>query len=215
MELPLLFSTAFVVGLSGALMPGPVTAVTAEHSLKKGIIAAPMVTLGHGVMEALVIVLLVFGLGRFMAQPAVTGVIGLLGGLVLAWMGWGMIKSARGGSLSIENTGNGPKGTVGPVSAGILSTLANPYWFLWWATVGASYVTLSQRYGLPGVMVFFGGHILADFLWLLVIAGILVTGKKFISNRIYTDIVFVLGLFLVVLAAYFFWVGVSWFGGLA
>jgi len=54
MELPLLFSTAFVVGLSGALMPGPVTAVTAEHSLKKGIIAAPMVTLGHGVMEALV-----------------------------------------------------------------------------------------------------------------------------------------------------------------
>ncbi len=59
MDLALLFSTAFIVGLSGALMPGPVTAVVAEHTLKRGIIAAPLVTLGHGLMGALIVVLMV------------------------------------------------------------------------------------------------------------------------------------------------------------
>ena len=214
MELTVLFSTAFIVGLSGALMPGPVTAVTAEHTLKKGVIAAPLVTLGHGIMEALVIALLVVGLGRVMAEPGVTGAIGIIGGLVLAWMGWGMIKSARSGSLSLENTGHNGRNSFGPVSAGILSTLANPYWVLWWATVGAGYVALSQQHGLPGVILFFGGHILADLSWLLVIAGILVTGKKFISDRVYAGVVFVLGTFLVVLAVYFFRVGLIWLGSL-
>ena len=214
MDLLLLFFTAFIVGLSGALMPGPVTAVTIEHTLRKGVIAAPLVALGHGLMEALVVVLLVFGLGRFMADQGVAGVIGIAGGTVLAWMGWGMIKSARGGSLTLNGTNGSGKTTVKPVSAGILSTLANPYWFLWWATVGAGYVAISQQHGLPGVLLFFGGHILADLSWLLVIAVLLVTGKKFISDRIYAGVVKVLGAFLVVLAGYFFWVGVTWAGQL-
>jgi len=210
MDLTILFSTAFIVGLSGALMPGPVTAVTAEHTLKRGVIAAPMVTLGHGFMEALVVTLLVFGLGRFMEASGVAGIIGIAGGVVLAWMGWRMIKGARGGLLSLKGTGDEEKNTLGPVSAGMLSTLANPYWFLWWATVGASYVALSQQHGLPGVLLFFGGHILADLSWFLVIAVLLVTGKKFISDRFYTGVVTVLGVFLIMLAAYFFWMGVTW-----
>ncbi len=209
MDMLLLFSTAFIVGLSGALMPGPVTAVTAEHALKKGIIAAPLVTLGHGLMEGLVVVLLVVGLGRFMEVPGVSGVIGLAGGAVLAWMGWGMIKRARSGLLTLNVTSE-KKAAFGPVSAGILTTLANPYWFLWWATVGAGYVALSQQHGPPGVLLFLGGHIMADLTWLLVISAILVSGKKFISDRIYAGVVTVLGAFLIVLAFYFFWMGLTW-----
>lgn len=210
MDLALLFSTAFIVGLSGALMPGPVTAITVEQTIKRGLIAAPLVTLGHGIMEALIVALLVFGLGRFMTTPAVTGIIGIAGGALLAWMGLNMIKSARSGYLTLNRPRGSDKAASGPVLAGVLSTLANPYWFLWWATVGASYVALSQRHGMPGVLLFYSGHILADLLWLLVIAVILVTGKKFISDRIYTGVVIILGIFLIILAAYFFWVGINW-----
>lgn len=214
MDLAILFSTAFLVGLSGALMPGPVTVVAVEHTLKKGIVAAPLVTLGHGLIEALIVGLLVFGLGRFMAAPGVAGIIGFAGGAVLAWMGYGMIVSARSGSLSLGKTAGRSRVSVGPVSAGILSTMANPYLILWWATVGASYVALSQDHGLQGVLLFFSGHILADFSWLLVIGIILVTGKKFISDRLYAGIVAVLGVFLMVLAGYFIWTGLSWAGSL-
>ena len=211
MDLALIFSTAFVVGLSGALMPGPVTAVTAEHTIKRGVIAAPLVTLGHGIMEGLIVVLLVFGLGQIIGTPAVTGVIGIAGGLVLAWMGWNMVKSARSGVLSLNGSGGSNKATMGPVLAGAMSTMANPYWFLWWATVGASYVAISQQHGPQGVLLFFSGHILADLSWLMVIAVLLATGKKFISDRIYAGVVVVLGIFLVVLAVYFFWTGIDWF----
>ncbi len=210
MNLGLLFSTAFIVGLSGVMMPGPVTAVTVEQALKRGVIAAPLITLGHGLLEVVVVLLLVFGLGRFMAAPNVAGIIGIAGGVVLAWMGGGMIKNVRSGTVSLNGTGGGGKSGVGPVSAGILSTLSNPYWFVWWATVGAGYVALSQQHGLPGLVLFFGGHILADLSWLLVIAVLLVSGKRFINDRIYGGIVTVLGGFLVALAAYFLWMGVTW-----
>ncbi|NLC10879.1 MAG: LysE family transporter, partial [Firmicutes bacterium] len=156
------------------------------------------------------VVLLVLGLGRFIAESAVTGIIGIAGGVVLAWMGWGMIKSVFRGSLSLKGTAVNGKTAVKPVTAGILSTLANPYWFLWWATVGAGYVALSQQHGLVGVLFFFGGHILADLSWLLIIAALFLTGKKFISDRFYTALVAVLGAFLVIMAAFFFWTGITW-----
>ncbi len=214
MSLPLLFSTAFVVGLSGAMMPGPVTAVTIDHALKRGVGAAPLIAFGHGITEVVIVVLLVVGLGRMLEFPAVAGVIGIGGGAVLAWMGWGVIRSARSGevSLSAEQQDGGGHGGVGPVGAGVLSTLANPYWFLWWVTVGAGYVALAQQHGLRGVLLFFGGHILSDLSWLLVLAAAMVGGKRWISDRIYAAVVAILGGFLIVLAGYFFWTGLDWLG---
>ncbi len=211
MELFLLFSSAFVVGLSGALMPGPVTAVMVEHTLKKGFIAAPLVTLGHGVIEALMVVLLAAGLSGYMAGRGPAGVIGVAGGAVLAWMGWGMVKSARSGTLSLHGEPNERKRlTAGPLAAGITTTIANPYWFLWWGTVGAGFVTVSREYGPGGVFIFFSGHILADLAWLSLLSLALVYGKNFISDRIYRGIIAALGFFLMAFSLYFLWTGINY-----
>jgi len=113
-ELILIFTTAFIVGLSGALMPGPVTAVMAEHALKRGFIAAPLVTLGHGIMEVVVVVLLVAGLGGLIDGEGVAGVIGIAGGSVLAWMGYGMVKAGWKGTLSLSSTGENRGRPGGP-----------------------------------------------------------------------------------------------------
>ncbi len=210
MDLYLLFSSAFVVGLSGALMPGPVTAVLAEHALKRGFWAAPLVTLGHGLMEVLMVALLSAGVSVYMTGRGPAGVIGIAGGLVLAWMGWGMVRSARSGSLSLRGETEGRKSPVaGPVAAGIATTLSNPYWFLWWATVGAGFVSLSRQYGPGGVLLFFSGHLLADLAWLSVLAVILVLGKSLISDKIYRAIVAFLGIFLMFFSLYFLWTGIT------
>lgn len=212
MELVLIFATAFIVGLSGSLMPGPLTAVAVEHALKRGLSAAPLVTLGHAVMEALVVLLLVIGLGSYMDRPAVAGVIGLAGGAVLAWMGYGMAKAGIRGSLSLDNSGGaGPERRAGnPTAAGVLATVANPYWLIWWATIGAGYVALSREHGLRGVLFFFSGHILSDLAWLSLLAAILVTGKRFITGRVYNGVVAALGIFLIGFSLYFLWTGVSY-----
>ncbi len=214
MSLPLLFSTAFVVGFSGAMMPGPVTAVTFDHALKRGISAAPLITLGHGLLEVAVVVLLVLGLGGAMARPEIAAGIGVAGGLVLALMGWGMIGSARRGEISLQqDPESGERSAVGPLGAAMISTLSNPYWFLWWATVGAGYVRISQQHGATGVLTFFMGHILADLSWFAVLAAVMVTGKRLISDRVYRRVVAGLGAFLMVFALYFLWTGVSWMLG--
>lgn len=211
MEPFLLFSTAFAVGLSGALMPGPLTAVMVEHTLKKGFIAAPLITLGHGIIEALMVVLLAAGLSGYMAGRGPAGVIGVIGGAVLAWMGGGMVKSARSGALSLRGEPKERKRlSAGPLAAGIATTVANPYWFLWWATVGAGFVTVSREYGPGGVFLFFGGHILADLVWLSLLASALVYGKNYISDRVYRSIVAALGFFLMALSLYFLWTGIRY-----
>ena len=207
LEPMLIFTTALIVGLSGALMPGPLTAVTAEHALRRGYSAAPLATLGHALLEAVMVLLLIVGLGEFLALPYMTAAIGVAGGLVLAWMGWGMVRSAAGVSLSLDTSSSGKAGS--PFWSGLIATVSNPYWFLWWATVGAGYVALSREHGIPGVLLFYSGHILADFLWLSLIAAALVSGKKLLTDRIYKWIVFGLGLFLCAFSLYFIWSGLQ------
>ena len=127
---------------------------------------------------------------------------------MLVWMGYGMVKSALSGSLSLT-TGSGEQRRQTPLIGGMITTVSNPYWFLWWATVGASYVLLSKEHGIQGVFLFFSGHILSDFAWLSLLALALVSGKRFLNDKIYAGIIAVLGLFLVSLGIYFFWSGIN------
>jgi len=205
-QLQAVFVTALVMGFSGAMMPGPVTVVLGEHALKKGFRASPLITLGHGIMELTLVLLLFFGLGRFLALEAVAGAIGLVGGAVLAWMALGMIRSGLAGTMSLEGAaprGPAAAGSTGSVLAGVVATAANPYWYLWWGTVGAAYMALTREHGLQGALAFFGGHLLADFLWLSFLALVLVTGKRLITDRVYNGLLVVFGVFLGGLALYF------------
>ncbi|MGI6615237.1 MAG: LysE family transporter [Dethiobacteria bacterium] len=209
LELGLIFTTALFIGLSGAMMPGPLTAVTLEHTFRRGYAAAPLVTLGHGLLEIAVVILLLVGLGDYLTLPYVAGSIGLAGGVVLAWMGCGMIRSAAGGDLTLESSPEREQSGRSPLGDGMIATASNPYWFLWWATIGAGYVALSSERGLPGVLSFFGGHILADFLWFSLLAVVVVSGRKRFTDRVYRWIIIGLGLFLVAFSFYFFWSGLK------
>ena len=78
--------SAYVVGFSGALVPGPLTAMTVAESARRGFRAGPLLTLGHAVAEVAIVVALAVGLNRFFQQPLVSGLIAFCGGLVLLWM---------------------------------------------------------------------------------------------------------------------------------
>lgn len=205
----MIFLTALAVGFSGAVMPGPLTAVMAEQTIKKGFAAAPLVALGHAILEAFVVILLSAGWGRLIAGDTAAGIIGIVGGGVLVWMGGGMVRNARRTSLTMQDMDASTGRKSGPIIAGIVSSAANPYWFLWWATIGAGYVAFSLEYGWKGVALFFAGHILSDLIWLSLLGFALVSGRKFISDRVYHGIILALGIFLVGLAAYFIWSGIN------
>ncbi|BCV20858.1 LysE family transporter [Moorella sp. Hama-1] len=213
MELLALFSTAFLVGLSGALMPGPLLTVTIEESTRRGAGAGPLLVLGHGLLELLLVGLLLFGLGGFLTQPVVGRLVAFLGGLVLLWMGREMLKGARTGAVQLQLTG-AETAALFParpawraVLAGGVISLANPYWLLWWATIGAAFLAQAEGLGAGGVTSFFSGHILADLGWYSLIAAGVAAGRRFISQRLYQYLIMGCGIFLLILGALFILAG--------
>lgn len=214
--------TSFLVGLSGAMMPGPVLTVTIGETAARlrpdapgeigraqtrGALAGPLIVLGHGILEVLLVAAVVLGLGKLLVLGPVIGTIALMGGAVLTWMAWGMFKSV--GSLSLR-AGPHEEKRRHPVLAGILTTLSNPYWIIWWATIGLSYIALSLRLGLTGLASFYIGHILSDLLWYGSVSLTLAMGRRLLTDRTYRGLVTACAVLLLGFGLYFGYAGVRY-----
>lgn len=203
--LPAIFITSFLVGLSGAMMPGPLLTITIAESSRRGFMAGPLAVSGHAFAELVLTVALAAGLGNFLSRAPVMGAVGLSGGAVLLLMGYGIVKAALNPATSLMLASGTPPGKsrLGPAVAGVAASISNPYWLLWWATLGASYLAFSRRLGFAGLTSFFVGHIASDFVWFSVVSLVVVTGSRAISDRVYRWVLALLGLFLMGLAVFF------------
>ena len=142
------FLSSFMIGFSGAMMPGPMLGVTIDSSLKRGYLAGPLVVLGHGILELVLVIVMAFGLREFFENPKIAGLIGLVGGGFLAWMGYGMVKSALQKSISLDSNNKGGSSMGNLVWAGILVSITNPYFILWWASTGMELIRQAYAVGL-------------------------------------------------------------------
>jgi threonine/homoserine/homoserine lactone efflux protein len=217
-----LFSTALLVGFSGAIMPGPMFTLTVREVPRLGRFAGVAVSLGHSILEFLVVMGLVFGLGNWLKNSIVLGLIGLIGGLVLLWMGYGMIKfgicrntpdsdiSAPSEDMSSVKFTENPSSIRRIAVAGAVASIGNPYWVLWWATIGAGYVAFAYKYGIIGVTSFYLGHILSDFIWFTLVSIAFYAGKQVMPGSTYKWFVVACGIFLMILALGFSAAGVRY-----
>jgi len=89
----------------------------------------------------------------------------------------------------------------------MVTSVANPYWLLWWATVGAKYVFDGLEWGVAGVLAFYSGHILSDLSWNSLLALAMTTGRRLFRGRLYQALFLLCGLFLLGLGGYFLWTG--------
>lgn len=206
MELTTLVITAFLVGLSGAMMPGPLLTATVAASLTRGFVAGPLIVAGHAILELALITALFLGLSTTLQNPAVGKGIALVGGAFLLYLGYTMCRDVLSGRLSWNDAmpmdGIADRG-MHPILTGIFISLANPYWIIWWATIGLGYLVMAQSYGLPGIAAFFAGHITADLVWYCAIAAAASGGKRFMGQQLYRGIIMICGIFLVILGGVF------------
>ena len=199
-----IFSSSFVIALSGALMPGPLLTVTVSESTQRGAIAGPLMILGHAILELSLVLALLSGLAPFLKRDEVFVVIALVGGCILFWMAVSMFRSHS--TLRLELTGEQQK-PRNLVLAGILMSIANPYWTIWWATIGLGYILHSVKFGIAGVIAFFIGHIMADLAWYALISFSVAKGRSLFNDTIYRRLIAGCALFLVIFAGYFFYSG--------
>lgn len=203
LEMAAIFSASFTLALSGALMPGPLFTITISESARRGFRAGPLLMVGHALLEVVLVAAVVQGLGAYLKLPPVIGVIALLGGFFLLYMGADMVRSA--GRLSLKsNTGElaSPPGRH-PILIGIFASLSNPYWTLWWATIGLGYLITAMKMGILGVVAFFLGHISADFAWYSLVSLGVSRGKTFLKDSGYRGLIRVCGVFLVFFGGWF------------
>jgi len=215
MELLVMAISWWLVGFTGAMMPGPVTTLVVTETAKRGFIAGPLITIGHVLLELAMVVALFFGLGDLLKQNFVAGAIGILGGLFLLWMGFDIVRSAYLGQVSLntmQRGGTAPSST-NPIVAGMLTSIANPYWILWWATVGAASLVSFRAFGVPGLIAFYIGHTMADWVWNNFVAFVVATGRRAMNDRIYRGVLVVCGVFLIGLSFYFLNSGVGFLRG--
>ncbi len=226
-------AVAFGIGLSGALSPGPLTVLAVREAPRRGWWAGPLATAGHAVVEAVLVIALALGLAAFVKQGTGTAVIAFLGGALLVWMGVGLLRTfphaSLGGELAVvraeaavaDRAGTGaPPAAAPPPRAraprpdlrallavapmGALVSVANPYWVIWWATVGTKLTSDSLSIGWPGPLAVFAGHILSDLAWLSGIAALVSSGgRRFRGDGWYRGLLGACGVFLVAIGVFF------------
>ena len=197
-----IFAGAFVVGLSGAMAPGPVLTVTISETLKRGFKAGPLIVLGHAALEIMLLLLIAAGLGPFFEHPVVTTVFLSAGGAVLLWMGGQMVVTNKKTTEDALNA-KGAESPYGPVLAGIVLSLTNPFWIIWWVTVGMGFVMQSLQFGIAGLLSFYFGHILADLAWYSFVAFSVSAGRRLCPPMLYRVVFIACGLALLGLGGLF------------
>lgn len=180
---------AALISLSGVLSPGPITAVTVskgtEHPLSGFYIA-----IGHSIVELPLMILIMVGLDKYLQINWVRIVIGISGGLFLLKMGLGLLKNIFNTKVGHSNY------NYTPIQAGVILSIANPYFLIWWATIGAMLISGAYQFGLIGVIIFMIIHLGCDFLWYIFLSSITFKGGQFFGQRLQQVLFTVCGLFL-------------------
>ena len=168
---------AVVISLSGVMAPGPVTAVTIGLGARRRH-AGALVAVGHAIVEFPLMVLIVLGVGRFFEVPSVRIGIGFAGGVMLLVMAAGMflaLRKADDGAAELARSG--------PVLTGVLLSIGNPYFLLWWATVGLALASRAAKLGIMAFVLFAILHWLCDLVWLEVLSRASFRGSKVFGRR--------------------------------
>jgi len=211
---------SFVVALSGAIMPGPLftyTIAKTMQSRRRGFLVGLWVTLGHAALEALLIAGLLVGLSELLHNRVVIWVVGGLGSALLLYMGVGLLRDAiRRRVPELDGARQSPTAEPGsaaagtglqrlpPALGGVLVSMSNPYWWIWWATVGSAFMVQYRiSWGTwPLLAAFFLGHEAGDLAWYLTVSSLLHWGRRRISPRLYLGILAACGIFIIAFAVY-------------
>ncbi|MGA2507554.1 MAG: LysE family transporter [Chitinispirillaceae bacterium] len=198
---------SFIVALSGALMPGPLLTATVGESVRYGPRAGPLLIAGHAILEFALVVALFLGLAPLLIDKKVTAWISLAGSLILLWLSFGMFRTLS--SLSLRAVDSSEKSHGRLITSGILVSLSNPYWTIWWATFGLAYILQSRQLGMVGVVVFFVGHVFADLAWYSLVSFSVGKGRRFFNDTTYRRLVGFCAFFLSGFAVWFFCAGIK------
>ena len=159
------------------MAPGPMFAVTVAKSLKSPW-AGVKISLGHAVIEVPLILLVFFGLAQFFENEVVQLVLGVLGGAMIIWMATGLFRSRKAMAQEGKDT------PYSAFMAGILMSGLNPFFLVWWVTIGSLLLmNFLEAVGTWGLPLFIIVHWLCDFVWLSLVSFSIYRTRRFWGQK--------------------------------
>jgi threonine/homoserine/homoserine lactone efflux protein len=190
-----------LVSLSGVMAPGPLLATTICQGYQDKR-AGLGISFGHAMVEVPLIIAIFLGLGTILNNTYVFIAIGLIGGAILLYMGWDLIRSKD--KFLVEC----PIEKRSSFRSAIVMTAANPYWLIWWATAGAALVAGAVVFGPIMLPLFIIVHFSCDLAWYLLVSYSVNRSKELWSRKWHRllfigsgTIMFVFGLYFLLSSA--------------
>jgi threonine/homoserine/homoserine lactone efflux protein len=187
----------FVIGLTGALAPGPTLVATINASIAGDWTTGMKVSLGHAIVELFLVILILLGLAT-VALPYTTVIAGI-GGIALVVFGILTIKGSRKATMRTSEV----QTIANPYMAGLVTSAANPYFWIWWLSIGSAMVIAGLEGGLALAGAFMVGHWTADIAWYSLVSTGVSKGKTLFSDTVYQKIMGLCGIFLIVFGVYY------------
>ena len=182
-----------VISASGVMSPGPLFAANVMYGLREGKISGIKLAIGHTIVEFPLIILLGVGFVSIENVPEIRTVITILGAAGLFGFAILQIRSVIKQKFSLET-----KSGQGPFVAGILLSALNPFFIIWWLTIGLVLISESiQTFGIIGIIILFLFHIWMDYAWLFTIAVFSSKAKNYLSRRNFKIIIVGLSIILI------------------
>lgn len=220
-DLVLLFTEWFLIGFTGAVVPGSVLVMIINVASNQGWRSAESAIVGHAILEIGFVILLTLGLSPILLLPEVQFWLPLLGGGVLLTLGSMAViehiakfrdpqntqetiaSESQTPSINNRNPPSAPQKKTVSFGLGIATSIANPYFIIWWATVGATFITRFLPYFpavpfaiLPTAIIISVTHSSTDFIWYTIVIIGIVKGRHFIGARYYSILIIVSGIIM-------------------
>lgn len=209
-----IFGFSFMVALTGALAPGPLLTYTIAKTAdcpRNGHWIGVWVIAGHALIESAIVLGLLAGLSALLTRTPVIQGIGVVGGILLVLLGASIVQNSLKRPMAMrlspetdpEKTPPSPW-TGHPILGGALVSMANPYWWIWWTTIGLAFMARFQirldRW--PQLAAFFVGHEAGDLAWYLTVSMMVHFGRRRIPPKLFAGILVGCGLFMVGFGVY-------------
>jgi threonine/homoserine/homoserine lactone efflux protein len=207
---PIEFSLQVIlVSTSGVLSPGPLFFINILYGSKYGSFVGLKIASGHAIVEFPLIIALSYGFYSFSYTLNLSDVIfkfiGLIGGIFLLLFSIlqiiSILKDKSTNSQAITN----PKSNIkNPILAGFIFTLLNPFFLIWWLTIGSKLISDSIiNFGIvDGISIIFLSHIWMDYFWLWFTSFMIEKGKHIIKEKVYRIFVFAISAILGIYGSY-------------
>ncbi len=181
------------ISASGVMAPGPLFAANVSYGLRDGAKSGIKMAIGHSIVEFPLVVLLGLGVFSLETFPEFRIVISIFGAITLFGFAILQIKTVL---QKKENTISKLK--HGPLVTGIVFSALNPFFIIWWLTIGFKLISDAMLiWAFSGILVMFLLHIWMDFVWLGGVSFLASKSSRILSNRNYKILMIGLSLMLV------------------